>query len=116
MLRTINTEIDCPESPATTPMDADALQPGLTKGMSFHNGFLYKLGPGSPRRSELSGAGCQGDGLLNSSWNLRYFLLIGVSCLRTRLKVSWPGQTLQYYRSQHEARPRDAINLSPLTG
>ena len=22
------------------------------------------------------------------------------------------GQTLQYYRSQHEARPRDAINLS----
>ncbi|CAE7630237.1 CYTH2 [Symbiodinium pilosum] len=50
--------------------------------MPFHNGFLYKLG----------------DGLLNTGWNLRYFLLI--------------GQTLQYYRSQHEAKPRDAISLS----
>ena len=34
--------------------------------------------------------------------------------------VSWflsRGQTLQYYRSQHEARPRDAINLSaPASG
>ena len=26
------------------------------------------------------------------------------------------GQTLQYYRSQHEARPRDAINLSAVGG
>ena len=28
------------------------------------------------------------------------------------MSVEHPGQTLQYYRSQHEARPRDAIHLS----
>jgi len=56
-----------------------------TKGMPYYNGFLYKLG----------------DGLLNTTWNLRYFLLI--------------GSQLQYYRSQHEAKPRDAINLSGST-
>lgn len=71
------------ETPCGTPADAEVfVQPSLAKGMPFHNGFLYKLG----------------DGLLNTGWNLRYFLLI--------------GQTLQYYRSQHEAKPRDAISLS----
>jgi len=52
----------------------------VTKG-SFSKGFLYKLG----------------DGLLNTTWNLRYFLLI--------------GPTLQYFRSPHEAKPRDVIDL-----
>jgi len=61
------------------------VQPALTKGMPFYNGFLYKLG----------------DGLLNTTWNLRYFLLI--------------GQSLQYYRSQHEAKPRDVVNLNGAT-
>ncbi|CAE7720790.1 unnamed protein product [Symbiodinium microadriaticum] len=78
---TLNLEPD--ETPRGTPADAEVfVQPSLAKGMPFHNGFLYKLG----------------DGLLNTGWNLRYFLLI--------------GQTLQYYRSQHEAKPRDAISLS----
>eukprot|EP00435_Cladocopium_sp_Y103_P007554 s1259_g2.t1 len=72
------------DSAQNSPMDAEVLLPS-SKGMPFHNGFLYKLG----------------DGILNTTWNLRYFLLI--------------GQTLQYYRSQHEARPRDAINLSGVT-
>ncbi|CAE7922422.1 skap2, partial [Symbiodinium necroappetens] len=79
---TLNLEPD--ETPRGTPADAEVfVQPSLAKGMPFHNGFLYKLG----------------DGLLNTGWNLRYFLLIGC-------------QTLQYYRSQHEAKPRDAISLS----
>ena len=73
------------DSPNVSPSNEALLQPSLTKGMPFHNGFLYKLG----------------DGILNTTWNLRYFLLI--------------GQTLQYYRSQHEARPRDALNLSGVT-
>ncbi|CAJ1344771.1 unnamed protein product [Effrenium voratum] len=76
------------------------VQPSLAKGMPFHNGFLYKLG----------------DGLLNKEWNLRYFLLIGTLTDFIREDgFSFPtSQTLQYYRSQHEARPRDAINLGPL--
>lgn len=52
------------------------------KGTCVHNGFLYKLG----------------DGLLNQTWNLRYFLL--------------SGSTLQYFKSPHEARARDVIDLS----
>lgn len=59
--------------------------PAIKKGMPLFNGFLYKLG----------------DGMLNTTWNLRYFLLI--------------GSTLQYYRTQHEAKPRDVINLSGAT-
>ncbi|CAK9012977.1 Hypothetical protein SCF082_LOCUS11724 [Durusdinium trenchii] len=85
---TINTDLEDegPGTPATPSIDPEVLlQPSLSKGMPFHNGFLYKLG----------------DGILNNTWNLRYFLLI--------------GQTLQYYRSQHEARPRDAIHLSGVT-
>lgn len=61
------------------------MQPALPKGRAFKNGFLYKLG----------------DGLLNTTWNLRYFLLL--------------GPTLQYFRSPHEAKPRDVINLSGAT-
>lgn len=53
----------------------------MGRGLPLHKGFLYKLG----------------DGYLNTAWNLRYFLLIGPS--------------LQYYRSQHEARPRDTVNV-----
>eukprot|EP00913_Durusdinium_trenchii_P002980 g2760.t1 len=86
--KTINTDLEDegPGTPATPSIDPEVLlQPSLSKGMPFHNGFLYKLG----------------DGILNNTWNLRYFLLI--------------GQTLQYYRSQHEARPRDAIHLSGVT-
>merc|ERR1719329_615744 len=55
------------------------------KQMPLKNGNLYKLG----------------DGLLNQTWNLRYFLL---NC-----------STLQYYKSQHEAKPRDVINLTGAT-
>lgn len=57
----------------------------MARALLFHKGFLYKLG----------------DGYLNTTWNLRYFLLI--------------GQSLQYYRSQHEARPRDVFDLCEAT-
>lgn len=87
------TEPETIESPDNSPRASNAqpavvphaAQHAFTKGMPFYNGFLYKLG----------------DGLLNTAWNLRYFLLI--------------GQSLQYYRSQHEAKPKDIINLSGAT-
>jgi len=69
------------DSPRASTVCETMNQPALNKGIPFYNGFLYKLG----------------DGLLNTTWNLRYFLLI--------------GQSLQYYRSQHEAKPRDVVNL-----
>jgi hypothetical protein len=73
-----------PETPEVTPRTGETplAQPSLTKSMQFWNGWLYKLG----------------DGLLNSTWNQRYFILI--------------GSALQYFRSPHEARPRDVYNLT----
>lgn len=78
-------EQDAPDAAEHSPRAAAACEPALTKGMPFYKGFLYKLG----------------DGLLNTTWNLRYFLLI--------------GQSLQYYRSPHEAKPRDVVNLAGAT-
>ena len=68
------------------------VQPSLAKGMPFHNGFLYKLGWFTLHVSNLrmkdvakswvsviKHSAASGDGLLNTGWNLRYFLLIGFS-------------------------------------